>query len=977
MSTPGEIIRHGLAAYAARGPWRADGDNELSIVATDVSVLQEPVGEDELVAVEEVVFEMHVKRLKFSGFHFGKGAGEILARTVERKVTTLDLSRSWFAHGELPPIFSILADSSVHTLDLSFTNTGVLEAAKLSRSIDSVSCKLQTLTVSCNPITAEGVGMILKWGCDLSELTAEHCGILTQDDKTHGMDFLKEGLRENTSVANLQLGGNGFADTDIDSLREARVLNKRTNLTEETAAFTREDNAPDKFTLYINEMNAKQGSVAADSGLTSEGEFHEQPRSSKDDEDFERFCSVFDEACDTLKVDKISRKNLSIPYMGTGTATTTATTTTATTTSTSCTSSSGTGTGTGTGTGSSRSGSESSHSSSSSSLTQHYNLGTLTPESTSITVENEELATVNLGPPEPEPEPEAKAPPVPTKQSSVLPTHKPLVKRSRSFGSQRRAIIPEHGSRRKGASRTLATHSTLLKPTTASTAKKIEAPVEQSNPSIPLRKTVMSAKFAEGAKKASYTNDTASLKAKHGQADPVEDHFWRKKPSSWPEKSHTASTSKTPLPVRVTQTTESWRGKYILDEYGWVPKLPEDGTWGSNPAVWPEAPHVVKTKDASLSRGLFTPSTSTRRSYTPRSRSRSRSVTSTATQDFGRNKAPDKQTPAILNACLSGNAVCEKLLGSWAFRGLAHGCGEDLGVPLGFVPHCGEPDVLNKLKLGSSERVAGIAKLLYFITSIPMSQIEDINGEAHSIRYLPGIPQHLENEDDVVQYVVQAAVYSRTPAFVDLIKVPAYETQRTAENKSARQLLKQHKQMQQDVSARSKRSLSAHRSNSRSSLPDTSPARSHSAMSNVTYNFERKPWGAGAPRVLEAPKIDMKKHINKYLSRQDRLLYRIGTQARSHEPVELQPSLVAVPADKDVPRSNSSAQWPVPLSQAGAHFGNSSRSRSAPRPSPAVTTPVYQANPALTPPLALRHRNNSGTGSGGKLSFFLNKLLSK
>eukprot|EP01060_Flectonema_neradi_P008063 TRINITY_DN15752_c0_g1_i2.p1 TRINITY_DN15752_c0_g1~~TRINITY_DN15752_c0_g1_i2.p1 ORF type:complete len:547 (+),score=87.63 TRINITY_DN15752_c0_g1_i2:1246-2886(+) len=421
-------------------------------------------------------------------------------------------------------------------------------------------------------------------------------------------------------------------------------------------------------------------------------------------------------------------------------------------------------------------------------------------------------------------------------------------------------------------------------------------------------------------------NHTASSQAKAD--DSFESDLYEKlgkEVRKWPSRTPTS-----PMPTsrhissRLTQTTASWRGKHdFVEESGrWV-SIPEDNAidWKKTPTSWPES-------TSSTPNGLQHSVDSNFDHFANVHRFSSSNVIPHNLESLTSQKA-DRQTPAILNACLSGDKVCSEILGSWAFSGLSHGMGSEFGVPIGIMSHNGEPGVLNNLNLGTIERVGGIAKLLFMITSVPLTPIQKGDETYTHIRYLPGIPQHLESEDDVINYVVNLAVSYRDPSFVALIADPDYEFYRMEENALARRLLRKHKRLERGVNRRGRNAFESS-SRSRSVTSDVSTVstrstrlkeRSRSAprwdeRSNHTID-KSKQWGGRTPE-----KIDVKQHVRQYLARPERQIYRMEQQVIS-----------------------KSAVWPAPLATVGVSSSPTRRQRSH---------SVTLGGNTLSPPVAMR-----------------------
>ena len=129
-------------------------------------------------------------------------------------------------HGE------ISVKSTLRTLDLSFCRIGVQAMPGIARSLSSVTSRLRSLVLRYNPITAQGLGLLLKWGLSLSHIDCRCCGIMSHaEGRESGLAFVLEGLRENTVCSRLELEGNGFSGVEQQRVFEELAHNKRSAFT--------------------------------------------------------------------------------------------------------------------------------------------------------------------------------------------------------------------------------------------------------------------------------------------------------------------------------------------------------------------------------------------------------------------------------------------------------------------------------------------------------------------------------------------------------------------------------------------------------------------------------------------------------------------------------------------------------------------------------------------------------------------------
>ena len=428
---------------------------------------------------------------------------------------------------------------------------------------------------------------------------------------------------------------------------------------------------------------------------------------------------------------------------------------------------------------------------------------------------------------------------------------------------------------------------------------------------------------------------------------------FREPTASWSERmcsnattrQHTAAAA--PLPGAPRERCEG-RGR------GYNPtKETTNGRWTTDPSSWPDGP----------SRGEA-------------ARSRGGGAVGAANGGGGSHysdmvdptKRTDKQTPALLNACLTNNVACKQILGQWAMEALRHGKGAELGVPIAFVSHCGLPDVLNELPLGCTERVGGIVKLLHLIVMVPYTPVasDEDGGGTQYLRYLPGIPHGFTTENDVVAWAGRIAVREGR----GVVRGHGYDEARAEENKAARALLRQHLRLENRAVPRKGQAPAAaaaaaaatststvaeasrtRRRNTRSVSrsiggelgvgASVSPTRSFSRTASSSHYGQGGAGGSGVGRgggaagvgnagpaegsagrpqwgvtgttskkeVIGAPleHVDIGAHVRSYLARPERKLYRM----------QVQESLGVRQHQQAAAAEVMPAEWPVPLAQAG------------------------------------------------------------
>eukprot|EP00754_Rhynchopus_humris_P010134 Rhum_TRINITY_DN14121_c23_g2::Rhum_TRINITY_DN14121_c23_g2_i1::g.71441::m.71441 len=476
---------------------------------------------------------------------------------------------------------------------------------------------------------------------------------------------------------------------------------------------------------------------------------------------------------------------------------------------------------------------------------------------------------------------------------------------------------------------------------------------------------------------------------------------YRDPTASWSEKmcsnattrQHTAAAAPLPGAPRDRSVGEG-RGR------GYNPtKETTNGRWTTDPSSWPDAPsrgEAARSRGGGGAVGAANGGSHYSDMVDP-------------------TKRTDKQTPALLNACLTNNVACKQILGQWAMEALRNGKGAELGVPIAFVSHCGLPDVLNELPLGCTERVGGIVKLLHLIVMVPYTPVaSDEDGGTQYLRYLPGIPHGFTTENDVVAWAGRIAVREGR----GVVRGHGYDEARAEENKAARALLRQHLRLENRAlprkgqppaaaaaGAMSSTTVEASRTRRRNTRSvsrsiggelgvgaSVSPTRSFSRTASSSHYGQsgaggrgngagaaasgggnagaaegsagRPQWGVtgttSKKEVIGAPleHVDIGAHVRSYLARPERKLYRMQVQeslgVRQHQAAAAE----AMPAE-----------WPVPLAQAGELYSTGGgggergraqfsfhehRSRSAPRLS---TNSAH----TLAPPLASRNAGPDGT----------------
>ncbi|KAJ9469925.1 hypothetical protein DIPPA_18099 [Diplonema papillatum] len=175
--------------------------------------------------------------------------------------------------------------SGVATLSLAYCHLGVTAIPRISRSLSSASSHLQRISLRYNPITAQGLGILLRWSAPVTAIDVRFCGILTNNENTGdkgyrsvGLRFVVEGLQCNTMCSELRLGGNGFSPADVREMCDAVDGNRGSSLAGGHFSYTLPAPTHELFyndspnlVRYLHAGNAHNTLVAMSSGLSSDG----------------------------------------------------------------------------------------------------------------------------------------------------------------------------------------------------------------------------------------------------------------------------------------------------------------------------------------------------------------------------------------------------------------------------------------------------------------------------------------------------------------------------------------------------------------------------------------------------------------------------------------------------------------------------------------------------------------------------------
>eukprot|EP01062_Namystynia_karyoxenos_P008036 TRINITY_DN12835_c0_g2_i1.p1 TRINITY_DN12835_c0_g2~~TRINITY_DN12835_c0_g2_i1.p1 ORF type:complete len:537 (+),score=86.07 TRINITY_DN12835_c0_g2_i1:83-1693(+) len=388
--------------------------------------------------------------------------------------------------------------------------------------------------------------------------------------------------------------------------------------------------------------------------------------------------------------------------------------------------------------------------------------------------------------------------------------------------------------------------------------------------------------------------------------------------------------------------------------------------WGESPALWPES---TQRSDASV-------------------RSASELQTSPCPPPARRS---DRVTPLLLTACLSSDQKCAELLGDHAFRALPVGQGGSASVPKQLCQACGTPSVLNQLPLESTERIAGLAKLLHLVQQcLAQGGPECLRPADQPAEFPEGDPPWL------MIPLRQAGQCFDDPVYAAICERPDYWKHRNAENQKVRALLRQSR----GLAPRRRRAPSTDRQ-SECDRTETSEAprymghtiasaqargraatgyqsaamrRSRSAgdlLRSPSWGAPRSPWNAGpsgqphkawdespagwlhnsagwnGPRRASLARAPAHLPLSD-LPPEEAAAFPVLRQIRR----ESQESIWRTesgrlwqlsPEHRDPGGAAASEQWPVPVAQAGAVYGGSHASE-------ARSTPPEMSPPAVPPP---------------------------
>ncbi|KAJ9464469.1 hypothetical protein DIPPA_24617 [Diplonema papillatum] len=139
---------------------------------------------------------------------------EALADLVlQREIKQLDLSFCRIGDHNAAKLFELIALGKVEWLDMTYNILGVSSIPKIAQSISTSVCHLKVLSVRYNPITAVGLGTLVRYGTTLLTLDARCCGILTEENveyRRKGFNTILKSIAANRTLNRMLVQGNGF-----------------------------------------------------------------------------------------------------------------------------------------------------------------------------------------------------------------------------------------------------------------------------------------------------------------------------------------------------------------------------------------------------------------------------------------------------------------------------------------------------------------------------------------------------------------------------------------------------------------------------------------------------------------------------------------------------------------------------------------------------------------------------------------------
>eukprot|EP00755_Sulcionema_specki_P004808 Sspe_Gene.31060::Locus_15335_Transcript_1_1_Confidence_1.000_Length_3013::g.31060::m.31060 len=745
------------------------------------AVLQRDIRDPQLLDVSDVeqllgAVEEHsrVVSISLKGYILDEAAAATLAVFLQRypPLRQLDLSFTRMGSQAAARVLPALSPkggkgkSKVQSLDLSHCYVGLQTVAGIARSLESVSCHLRTLALRYNPVTAQGLGLILKWGIGITTIDCRYCGLLLDSGpgRQQGLEFLLEGLRENTACTALLLQGNGFTAADRERVLVEVASNKRSSLEINAVVFGESHwevlQSFPSLRRFLEVENQRNVDAAIAGGLTSEC-------------NADRSFWVVSEAAQRHQDEAIVADML-------------------------------------------------------------------------------QLELQDSRPPIPAPRvlqdrPASPSSPPPPPRSSASPSSP--VRGASPGDTASQTVHP------RVAATSAAWHEVMVAMTSGVADRASPSPVSTNTSSSPPPPPAPPpppphARPSKGAGTLS-SGLSCELPA----------------PREAPKLSDRASSPTEPLnyaglPPRSVPTphqkTQEVPSEDDLQGRGGEKEL--QAHQGRAARRRTNVKRAVSAPNGRLPSPLTRrPSDATCSPSEPSVRGRGAvGEGKWSSVCEGQTEAPrrDRVTPALLNACMAGDNVCRALIDEAFFSALPSEAGKRQNIPGKLVPCCGLPNVLNHLRLGSDERVTGIAKLLYVILIAP--------------RKIAG------DDDSIVRHVSRLVTQHKDPVYDALAIRPDFDSIRKDENRRARMLLRALKSSQggKMYAATQKTPLPRARSMPQrvpSPGDDSLPMREGpqaAALHGRQWDYgsggvSRKPWGG-----LEPAPVNVHEHVRSYYVKQ-------------------------------------------------------------------------------------------------------------
>eukprot|EP01065_Artemidia_motanka_P051505 TRINITY_DN9109_c0_g4_i1.p1 TRINITY_DN9109_c0_g4~~TRINITY_DN9109_c0_g4_i1.p1 ORF type:complete len:1011 (+),score=295.35 TRINITY_DN9109_c0_g4_i1:2645-5677(+) len=706
-----------------------DDESHQAVLRRDPSLPGGELSEDDLRRLTSALSSHgRVTRLSVQGYRLSVASALVLGQFVKcsRALRYLDFSHSRMGSDAAVQIVAALSPrsgggrSKVQTLDLSGCHIGVRAVPHIARSLESVSSHLRSLQLRYNPITAQGLGLLLKWAIGLSTLDCRYCGILSCEDasaRRTGIAFIEEGLRENTALSTLLLQGNGFTAEEEECILQIVAENRRSAI--RLVQFTDAKTEMRRGELKVLPEMMRRGDIegtrrAAAAGLTTDANARDAADwELSDNEDAEHSASLLEDVA-VLEgaVPGAGPSGLSVvPSASRGAAPTPPEQSPAS---------------------APIAPPEQPHprvaqmSAAWQALMEDKATAAALAAAASVDEQPQQQQQQRHGTPEqqrssspatdrpstPQPRPRSSSPPLP------VPPPAPDVSVSASPSSAADSRPPEPDARPEpdGGARTTGralpggrlevTEDGFMRRRRQRSADD-RLPQCSGTPEPPPRSVPTPPTEPETAPPA-----------------PAKPHKRGAGLSGLPRVERGQETVRVTQEVTTVRVTETRTGR---EEVSSVSSYQSRAT-----SAPPRRGRV----------GSLSPQLPARRQSQPEPRSRSagRRAYSAVMPEPAAPPEPaprlDRATPAVLNACMSGDAACRALLGDEAFAALPPEAGRHYRVPQALVACCGMPTILNHLRLGSEERVFGIAKLLWVLTHVarrPGGSDDEVCAHAHAV----------------------------------------------------------------------------------------------------------------------------------------------------------------------------------------------------------------------------------------------------